>query len=127
MRQSLWKANVSNPSFPELTEDIETEIAIVGGGITGITTAHLLAKAGKQVVVLEGGQVGGGTSGDSTGNLYTMLDHRLHHIKAKFDEETARRVAASRTAAVDLIEQLQEQHAIDCSFKREPWSHCRFL
>lgn len=121
MTTSIWKAKASNPEFPSLEEDIEVEVAIVGGGITGITTAHLLAKSGVQVAVLEGKEIGGGTTASSTGNLYTMVDNRLHHIHAKFDKDTANTVAESRTAAVDLIEQLTQDHLIDCSFKRQPW------
>lgn len=121
MKQSLWKADASKENYPSLQEDVETEVAIIGGGITGITTAYLLAEAGKDVVVLESGELAGSTTGDSTGNLYTMLDNRLHHIKAKFNEDTAKTVAESRTTAVNLIEELQEQHDIDCSFKRQPW------
>lgn len=121
MTTSIWKAKASNPRFASLNEDKEVDVAIVGGGITGITTAYLLAQAGVQVAVLESMEVGGGTTAGSTGNLYTMVDNRLHHIQAKFDEGTARTVAESRAAAVDLIEQLSREHHIDCSFKRQPW------
>lgn len=121
MTTSIWKAKASNPEFPGLEQDIEVDVAIVGGGITGITTAYLLAKKGIQVAVLESMEVGGGTTAGSTGNLYTMVDNRLHHIQAKFDTETAKIVAESRTTAVNLIEQLAQEHLIDCSFKRQPW------
>jgi glycine/D-amino acid oxidase-like deaminating enzyme/nitrite reductase/ring-hydroxylating ferredoxin subunit len=121
MTESIWKAKASNTKATPLTKDIEVEVAIVGGGITGITTAYLLAEEGIQVAVLESMSVGGGTTAGSTGNLYTMVDNRLHHIQAKFDDNTARKVAESRTTAVDLIEDLVFRHEIKCSFKRQPW------
>lgn len=122
MTESIWKANASNREPTPLTEDIEVEIAIVGGGITGITTAYLLAEEGIQVAVLESMEVGRGTTAGSTGNLYTMVDNRLHHIQGKFDKNTAREVAESRTTAVNLIQDLIERYSIDCGFKRQPWT-----
>ncbi|MCM4158624.1 FAD-dependent oxidoreductase [Antarcticibacterium flavum] len=121
MTTSIWKAKASNNHYPPLQGQLEVDIAIVGGGITGITSAYLLAKSGVRVAVLESMQVGGGTTAGSTGNLYTMVDNRLHHIQAKFDKQTARTVAESRTAAVDFIEQLTLDYDIECSFKRQPW------
>lgn len=121
MTTSIWKAKADNLKYPTLEENIEVDVAIVGGGITGITTAYLLANTGIKVAVLESMEIGGGTTAGSTGNLYTMVDNRLHHIQAKFDKDTARTVAQSRTAAVDLIEELIQKHKLDCSFKRQPW------
>ena len=121
MTRSIWKSTAEKTNFPTLKENINTEIAIVGGGITGVTAAYLLAKSGRKVVLLEAGTISGGTTGDSTGNLYSMIDKRLHHIQSKWDKETASNVARSRGQAVDLVERLVNEHQIDCSFKRVPW------
>ena len=121
MTRSIWKSTAPKNNFPSLNEHINTEIAIIGGGITGVTTAYFLAKSGKKVVLLEAGTISGGTTGDSTGNLYAMVDKRLHHIQSKWDEETAANVARSRGEAVDLVEELVNKYQIDCSFKRVPW------
>lgn len=121
MTQSLWKAKAQKTNYPSLESHITVDIAVVGGGITGITSAYLLAKTGQKVAVLESHELAGGTTGDSTGNLYAMIDKRLHHIQSKWDEETAAAVAQSRSAAVDLIENLVLEHSIECGFKRVPW------
>ena len=121
MTKSIWSAHAAAGEFPALEQDIEVDVAIVGGGITGITTACLLAKSGMKVAVLESGRVGEGTSGSSTGNLYTMVDKRLHHIQSKWDKKTAGIVAESRTAAMNLIADLVAEYNIDCAFKRVPW------
>lgn len=121
MTQSLWKSDSPQKEYPSLITDIEVDVAIVGGGITGITTAYLLSRQGKRVAVLEANEIASGTSGDSTGNLYAMIDKRLHHIQSKWDEKTARTVAASRSAAVDLVEEVVRDLNIDCSFRRVPW------
>ena len=121
MTRSIWKSTAPNTGFPTLNENISTDVAIVGGGITGITAAYLLAKSGKKVVVLEADTISGGTTGDSTGNLYAMVDKRLHHIQSKWDKDTASKVAKSRAQAVNLVEELVNKYEINCNFKRVPW------
>lgn len=121
MTRSIWKAKAEKSNFPTLREATETDIAIVGGGITGITTAYLLARSGKKVVLLESKQLADSTTGNSTGNLYAMVDKRLHHVQSKWDKETAGIVATSRNAAINLVEKLIQEHNIDCGFKRVPW------
>ena len=121
MPETIWRAKAIKPDYPSLTEDTEVDVAIVGGGITGITTAYLLSKTGLKVALFESYQVGCGTTAGSTGNLYTMVDSRLHHVQAKFSDETAATVAGSRTTAVDLIENLVQKYDISCDFKRQPW------
>ena len=63
---SVWHAGAPATSFTSLPGDAETDVVIVGGGITGITLAALLADAGRRVVVLEAQRVGEGTTGHST-------------------------------------------------------------
>ncbi|MDX5421654.1 MAG: FAD-dependent oxidoreductase [Hymenobacteraceae bacterium] len=118
--QAVWSAAAAATAFPKLAEDIEVDVAVIGGGITGITTAHNLAKAGKRVAVLEAGRVGMGTTGSSTGNLYAPTG-QLHKIASKHDEETMKAVAFSRSGAVDFIEERVHEYSIDCDFKRVPW------
>jgi glycine/D-amino acid oxidase-like deaminating enzyme/nitrite reductase/ring-hydroxylating ferredoxin subunit len=118
IKKSIWKAKSPSPDFPSLKNNIEVDVAIVGGGITGITTAHLLSNQGRKVAVLEAMKVGEGTTGDSTGNLYTMVDKRMHHIQSKFDDDTLRVIAGSRTAAVEFIETTIRKFGISCNFKR---------
>lgn len=118
---ALWSGTVKPDNFPTLSGDIVVDVAIVGGGITGISTAYHLAKAGKKVAVLEAKQVGMGTTGSSTGNLYVPTSNHLHTIRSKFDAETMKAVATSRGAAIDFIAQRIEEFTIDCEFQRVPW------
>jgi glycine/D-amino acid oxidase-like deaminating enzyme/nitrite reductase/ring-hydroxylating ferredoxin subunit len=120
-KTSLWKDDAEASTYPPLQNDLHVDVAIVGGGITGLTAAHLLAGAGKSVALLEAWRVGGGTTGFSTGNLYATVEERLHSIRSRFGMETAHAVAASRTAAIGHIESLVQRLAIDCDFHRRPW------
>ena len=80
--KSLWNSFAGNTDFPKLEKDIQVDVAIVGGGITGITTAQLLSQSGLKVAVLEARKVGGGTTSHSTGNLYyTIGSAFIRHLQ----------------------------------------------
>lgn len=118
---SLWNSFSATTDFPTLLEDLEVDVAIIGGGITGITTAQVLSEAGLQVAVLEARKVGGGTTAHSTGNLYVTVDQTLSSLQSKYDNKTIRKIVSSRQDAMDLIADNVDRFSIDCDFKRVPW------
>lgn len=117
---SIWKGTAGETDFPELREDLAVDVAIVGGGITGLMTAMLLNRVGKRVAVVEAARIGTGTTGFSTGNLYAVLSDYLFTIGEKWDEATLQAVARARKQAVDLIEDTVKSYGIECSFSRQP-------
>jgi glycine/D-amino acid oxidase-like deaminating enzyme/nitrite reductase/ring-hydroxylating ferredoxin subunit len=118
----VWKDKAADPKFTPLRNDITVDVAIVGGGITGLTAAYILSKAGKKVAVLEARKIGEGATGYSTGNLYcTIGSPGLHNVKSKFSQQKIKEVVESRAAAVDFIEERIKEYNIDCDFKRVPW------
>jgi glycine/D-amino acid oxidase-like deaminating enzyme/nitrite reductase/ring-hydroxylating ferredoxin subunit len=117
----VWSEGLLDKTYSPLDKDIVVDVAVIGGGITGITAAHLLRQAGKRVAVLEAWRVGEGTTGASTGNLYSPVDEQYHLLQSKFDKDTTRLVAESRGAAVNLIEHFIRDYNIPCDFKRVPW------
>jgi len=120
---SIWKDKAEETSFSSLNQDLTVDVAIVGGGITGLTAAYILSRAGKKVAVLEARKIGEGSTGSSTGNLYcTIGSPGLHNVKSKFDEQKIKEVVESRSAAVDFIEARIKEFSIDCDFQRVPWS-----
>jgi glycine/D-amino acid oxidase-like deaminating enzyme/nitrite reductase/ring-hydroxylating ferredoxin subunit len=120
---SIWKDKAEQLDLVPLRNDITVDVAIVGGGITGITAAYILSKAGKKVAVLEARKIGEGATGSSTGNLYcTIGSPGLHNVQSKFDAQTVKDVVESRAAAVDFIEARIKEFDIDCDFVRVPWS-----
>ncbi len=119
--QSLWNSFSGSTNFPVLKNDLEVDVAIIGGGITGISTAHLLSEAGFSVAVIEERKVGGGTTSHSTGNLYFTIDQTLSSLQSKYNNEIIRKVAASRHSAIELIEENIRRYNIDCDFQRVPW------
>jgi glycine/D-amino acid oxidase-like deaminating enzyme/nitrite reductase/ring-hydroxylating ferredoxin subunit len=119
---SLWQGTaVKMACLPTLQTDISVDVAIVGGGITGLTAAMLLAAGGKRVAVLEAHRIGGASTGHSTGNLYAPVDLHLHRIGERHGTQVMRAVTQSRVAAVDTIERAVQAFGIDCAFARLPW------
>jgi len=116
---SIWEGTAKKGSaFPPLTGDKEADVVIIGGGITGLTAAMLLSEAGKKVVLLEAWQIGLGTTGNSTGNLYITVDEYLSVIKNKWGKDVMQAVAHSRAEAINFIEATINKHNIDCDFYR---------
>jgi glycine/D-amino acid oxidase-like deaminating enzyme/nitrite reductase/ring-hydroxylating ferredoxin subunit len=115
---SLWFLTAPLAVPPPLGQDLRTEVCVIGAGIAGITTAYALARAGKQVVVLEDGAVGGGETGRTTAHLSNALDDRYHVLERLHGQEGARLAAASHSAAIDYVETVARTEAIDCEFER---------
>lgn len=119
--QSVWDATANPLHFPPLEADLTVDVAVVGGGITGMTTAAVLAAAGLSVAILEAHTVGSGTTGNSTGNLYAPVGSGLSSVARIWGEETARNVAESRREAIRFIEETVRSREIPCSFGRVPF------
>ncbi len=115
---SYWTSNVLPMRFKELKRNIETEVVIVGGGMAGVSTAYCLAKAGRQVVLIEDGNIGSGETGRTTAHLVTALDDRYFNLEKIHGEEGARLAAKSHKEAIDFVERTIAEEKIDCDFER---------
>src|SRR5687767_3787803 len=119
--QSVWQSTL--PDYRARAAYIPVgvqDIVIVGGGITGITTALLLQQSGKRCVVVEAHNIGFGTTGGTTAHLNTFLDTSYAQIAKNFSDEDARLIATGAQQAINLIKQHIEQYNINCLFKELP-------
>src|SRR5207244_6826538 len=93
------------------------DIAIIGGGITGITTALLLQKAGKQCIVIEKENLCYGTTGGSTAHLNTIVETMPNTLIKDRGKEKATLVTQSLRDAIALIKSNVELYNINCGFQ----------
>ena len=117
-RISLWQSEI--PGYkPQNNPDTQAiyDVAIIGGGITGISTAFQLQTAGKKCIVIEANNLCFGTTGGTTAHLNTLLDTPYTRIIKNFGKENAQLVAKAAAEAIDLIKTNIEQHKIDCEFE----------
>src|SRR2546422_2714983 len=115
---SSWMATAEIPARPALMEDAHANVCIVGAGIAGMTTAYLLAREGKSVVVLDDGPIGGGMTGRTTAHLVTALDDRYFQLERLHGERGANLAAESHAASIDQVERIVREEKIDCEFER---------
>ena len=119
--QSLWQQTVADSLKPVKARDAGADdtwdVLIVGGGITGLTTALLLQEAGLTCAIVEAHTVGFGTTGGTTAHINTMLDTPYHTIESNFGTSGAEIVANAARAARDLIARNVSNYQITCDFE----------
>ncbi len=114
---SLWQNTVTEFNKSNFFSDNSFDVAIVGGGITGITTALQLQKAGKKCIVFEAYNLCFGTTSGTTAHLNTLLDTPYTTIIKNFGKENAQLVAQSSKEAIELIKSIIKEYNIDCEFE----------
>lgn len=116
--KSFWN-NVENTKFSKLDKDIEADVCIIGAGITGISTAYNLIKAGKSVVVLEKDLVVSHTTGGSTGKITSQHGLIYKYLCETFDKEYAQKYYNANEKALKNIEEIINTENIDCDFEKK--------
>lgn len=106
--------------YDELEEDIEVDVAVLGGGITGITTAAELKDADKSVAVVERDRIVESVTGHTTAKLTSLHGLIYSHLVDNFDEDQARQYAEANQSAIDYVESTAEEYDIECHFERRP-------
>ena len=116
--EPLWAATAQVPEFPPLSQPLHADACVIGAGIAGLTAAYFLAKAGRSVIVLDDGPIGGGQTCATSAHLTNMHDDRYFEVERLHGRDGARLAAESHTAAVDMIERICRVEGIECEFKR---------
>lgn len=116
--RSVWHTEAPLQKAEALTESLSTPVCVVGAGISGLTTAYLLAKQGIKVVVVDKGFIGSGETSRTTAHAATALDDRYFELERIRGADVAHRAATSHAAAITQIETIAKNENIDCDFKR---------
>src|SRR5688572_16186902 len=115
---SVWMATSTLRAEQPLSSNAHADVCIVGAGIAGLTTAYLLTKEGKRVIVVDDGPTAGGETCRTTAHLVSALDDRFYHLERLHGADGARLAAQSHAAAIDRIERIVRDEDVDCDFMR---------
>ena len=114
---SAWMASATVPEYPPLAADVRADVCVVGAGIAGLTSAYMLLREGKSVVVIDRAGVGAGETGRSTAHFFPP-DERYCEIERAFGSGQAALVADSYREATACVEAIVRTERIDCEFER---------
>lgn len=117
---SVWTATAEIQPYDALLTDKRADVAVIGGGWIGLTTALLLAQDGADVVLLEAGRLGSRTSGHTTGKVTSQHGAIYADLIDRHGEDKARLYADANQAAVGRVAELAASEAIDCELIRTP-------
>ena len=126
-QQIYWHTTVqmpddSNPSASSgqrlMPLPPEVDVAIIGGGYTGLSAARTLAKQGVHIAVLEANTIGWGASSRNGGMVLTGLKLGMQTVMEKYGREIAKRLFQCSLDSIDTVEQIIKEEKIDCGFAR---------
>ena len=106
------------PAWPRLDRDVRADVAVIGGGFTGLSTAHFLAKAGLDCVVLDANDMGWGASGRTGGFVSPRFRASFAGMVSAYGKPAAERMRAIGFEAIDNLEQIVTELNIRCGFER---------
>jgi len=118
--ESLWIGTTGDTDYPSLEDDIDVDVAIVGAGITGLTTAYLLRGRGLKIAIIEANRIAKGVSAHTTAKITSQHTLKYYKMINAVGEEKARQYAEANQSAIGLIEKIIRDNNIDCDFKRVP-------
>ncbi|MFE8944730.1 FAD-dependent oxidoreductase [Streptomyces sp. NPDC007856] len=123
---SYWLRTAPGPPRPRLSEDLDVDVAVVGAGIAGLSTAYELVRAGLRVAVLEAGRAAAGVTGHTTAKLtaqHTLVYDRLRRTRGP---EGARLYARSQSEAIEHAAALVAELGIGCEWEtRDAYTYVR--
>jgi glycine/D-amino acid oxidase-like deaminating enzyme/nitrite reductase/ring-hydroxylating ferredoxin subunit len=117
---SLWEDVHVAQRKMSLEADVRADVCVVGGGIAGMTTAYLVTRENRSVVLVDSGPGGGGETRYTTAHLASALDDRFSEVERIHGEQGIRLAAQSHAAAISRIEETVRAEEIDCDFERLP-------
>lgn len=122
-RKSVWRQEPKTFAFSSLQGPVQTDVAIIGGGLTGLITAYLLKDSGLSVAVVEGDIIGSRGSGSTTAFLMELIDTPADKLIDLYGTERAKLILKSHRDAISFYEETSQKESIECEFKRVPIYH----
>lgn len=117
---SYWLDTTPETSYTPLSGEVEVDVAIVGGGMAGLSAAYFLTEAGKRVAVIERGRIATGVTGHTTAKLTSQHGLLYTDLISKLGEDRARQYAEANETAIAQVVRIAEAHHINCDIQRMP-------
>ena len=117
---SFWIDTSDSTSYPSLSGRVAVDVAVLGGGMTGVAVAAHLKRAGLTVALVEARRLCHGTSGHTTGKLSSLHGLVYDTLSSSFGEDGARAYGEANEAAIERVAALCEEYGIECDFERLP-------
>lgn len=117
-KKSLWLRGIKTTKEPKLDKNIEVDVLIIGGGITGLTTAYHLKDTDLSVCIVDQDKVGHGVSLKTTGKLNYLQEVIYSKIENEYSYEHAVLYYKSQRHAIKIVKDIVENEKIDCNFER---------
>src|SRR6266513_3038857 len=122
----VWIDTAPIRKFPKLQRNITVDLVVVGAGVTGITTAYLLKKAGSTIALIDRERVASMDTGHTTAHLTYVTDVQLQELAHSFGNDHAQAAWDAGAAAIDEIERIVGEEQSNCEFARVPaYVHAR--
>lgn len=118
--KSIWSENCKFNRRDELNGDVKTDILIIGAGIAGILVGYLLKKSGREVVVIDKGEIASGNTRNTTAKITSQHDLIYYKLIEEFGEEKARQYAKANELAIKMYKEIIEERKIKCDFEEVP-------
>src|SRR4051812_20953620 len=117
---SLWVDSAPRTSYPALTPGLHVDVAVLGGGIAGLTTALLLKRDGARVAVVEAGRVGAGVTAYTTAKVTSLHGIQYQSVASSFGDDGASAYAEANEKGLAQVAAFVDDLKIDCDFRRKP-------
>ena len=115
--KSIWSDTKISKNYSCVSNDINTDILIIGGGMTGVNILYNLKD--KDVILVERNKIGSGVTLNTTGKLTYLQDNIYNNIIKNYDEKKASLYLKSQIEAIDIIRNIIESNNIECDFNKK--------
>lgn len=116
MNSSYWVKSTKKTDYPTISENMDTDVLIIGGGITGISTAYMLSKCGLNICLVDADRMAMGVTANTTAKITSQHGLLYDYLLNSFGFETAKGYLNSNEDAIKTISDIIKKENIDCDF-----------